>query len=175
VGEQAVHRQKTGAIESNETGHISRWNRRTHERSFDGALFDHQIKRGQSQHAIGSGQADGNCSPAAARGRIRLGEHLLTAHGFDRILHAAMRELAHKVDRIRIAGVDTMGGPQFTGQCELVRGHIDGNQWIGPGSPSSQQRRQSDTPEPEYGDALAGGDLCRIDHGADSGHDSTPE
>ena len=73
------------------------------------------------------------------------------------------------------SGVDSVAGAHGQRQAAFVDIGIDGENRFGAGGLGPQQRRKADTAQAPDGDALAGADLCRVEHRADAGEHGAAE
>ena len=175
VGEQALHRQPPLEVQVHEARHVHRRVARAQVGALQRALLGHQRHRRDRQLLVGVREPDGHGGPAAAGGRVGVGQHLLAAHRLQRVVGAeAVGGLPDLLDHV-VAGEHGVGGAQLPGQVELVGDAIDGHQRARPGQPRAQQRRQAHAAQAEHRHALAGVDVGRVDHGAHAGQHRAAE
>ena len=92
--EQTIYGKQAGVIKGNEARQIPRWNRRTHIRTFNGALFGDQTNRRYAQPLIRGGQSNAHGSAAATGHRVRLCEDSFVPDRFDCVVNSASCDLA---------------------------------------------------------------------------------
>src|SRR5947207_13329457 len=69
---------------------------------------------------------------------------ILRAERLEGIMHAALGQLAHRLDRVEIAGVDRVGGAELAREVKL-RGHaVDRDDALGAGERRAIDRREAD-------------------------------
>ena len=117
----------TVAVSSRSTGSRPAWysamyrgmsrdgHRRAEVRALHRALLGDQADRGDAERLRRMRQPDRDRGPAAARGGVRLLEHLRAADGLEGVVRSARRRRPHLLDRVGIPGVDRRRWRRVTG------------------------------------------------------------
>ena len=85
-------------------------------------------------------------------------------------MHAAAGHLQDLLHRIRLGGVDEVGGAELAGEVVLGAEHVHGDDPAGAGDGRAVDRRQADAAAADDRHGLAGPDARGMDGGAHAGH-----
>src|SRR5438270_3589178 len=149
-----------------EAGNITAEHGRAHEGTLDGFLKGDQGDSLDGELLPWMHQPDGDGFSPAARGLIRLSQHLSTAHGFKGVLGTSTRRVPHGSHGVGLAGIDSDIGSQFLCQGEFGRARVHSNNGRGPGEPCSHQGTQTHTAQAKDNNGLTWLHLGRVDDGS---------
>ena len=127
AGEQLVDRQPPLLVKRDVTRHVARRHAGADVAALERALLGHQAHRGQRPGRGRWRQAGGDGGAATARDAVGEVERADRAGEFEGELDAARAQVADLLQRIRLAGIDGVGGAQLARQLQLVVGEVDGD------------------------------------------------
>ena len=82
--------------------------------------------------------------PPGGQHRERLLGGFLAAQHLERMMHAAIGEVAHLLHHVAIAGIDDVGGAEFGGELQLGRIGVDRDDAAGAGDLRAVDRGHAD-------------------------------
>ncbi len=132
----------------------------------------HQLERPGSDFLAGTGHADDHRLAPPFVAAFQGSTHQLhVTDTFEGEVHATVGQVDnHFLDRaVVVFRVDAVGGAQLTGDLELGRVDVDGDDARGLGLHRTDHCRQADAAEAEDGHGVTRLDLGGVEHGTDTG------
>ena len=127
AGQQPVDGKPALSIQREVARDVARRHAGADVAALERALLAHQVDRREREGGIGRRQAGGHRGAAPAGGLIGEFERPDRAGEFEREFDPAAGGALDLLGAIRVFGVEGRGGPEFTGENELVVGEIDGD------------------------------------------------